>query len=184
MTAAGEPPLPLVSTEWLAAHQHDPKLRIVDVRWRSHYENGRGISIDDHESYREGHIPGAVFAGMKGDLSDQQHAIPDMLVEAQQFAQVMARIGIGNDTVVVTYDNMGFPLGSARLWWALSYYGHDDVRVLDGGLRQWQAEGRPLSKGYVSPERATFVPRPRPEWIANKHDVLAALDQPEITILD
>ncbi len=105
------------------------------------YENGRGISLDDHDGYLAGHIPGAVFAGMIGDLSDPHHSVPDMLARPQQFAQVMSRLGIGHETLVVAYDNMGLPLGSARPWWALSYYGHEQVRVLDGGLRDWQAEG-------------------------------------------
>jgi thiosulfate/3-mercaptopyruvate sulfurtransferase len=175
---------PLVSAEWLSAHLGDPELRIVDVRWRSRYENGRGISVDDHDGYLAGHIPGAVFAGMIADLSDPDHAVPDMLAGAEKFAETMGRLGIGNDTLVVAYDNMGFPLGSARLWWALSYYGHDRVRVLDGGLRQWQHEQRPVSTDTPIVEPSVFVPRLRPDWIADKHDVVAALDRPNTVIID
>ena len=175
---------PLVTTEWLAAHMDDPGVRIVDVRWRSRYEYGRGISLDDFDGYLAGHIPGAVFAGMIADLSDPHHPVPDMLVGPEQFARVMGGLGIGNDTLVVAYDNMGFPLGSARLWWALSYYGHDRVRVLDGGLREWQAERRPLSTDVAAPPTATFTPRPRPEWKASKEDVIAALGQPGTVIID
>lgn len=175
---------PLVTSEWLAGHLGDPGLRVVDVRWRSRYENGRGISFDDYDGYLAGHIPGAVFAGMIADLSDARHPIPDTLVPPEQFAQVMSRLGIGNETLVVAYDNMGFPLGSARLWWALSYYGHDRVRVLDGGLRTWQAEGRALSTDVPTPEAATFAPRVRPEWKASKEDVLAAMGRPETVIVD
>ena len=175
---------PLVTTEWLAAHLSDPQVRVVDVRWRSRFENGRGISFDDSEGYLSGHIPGAVFAGMIADLSDPHHAVPDMLVAPEQFARVMSRFGIGDDTLVVTYDNMGFPLGSARLWWALSYYGHDRVQVLDGGLRAWQAEGRELCTDVPAPEPATFTPRARPEWKASKEEVLAAIGQPGTVIVD
>jgi thiosulfate/3-mercaptopyruvate sulfurtransferase len=175
---------PLVSTEWLAAHLNDPNLRIVDVRWRSRYENGRGISLDDYEGYVAGHIPGAVFAGMIADLSDPHHPVPDMLVGPEQFARVMGRLGIGNETPVVAYDNMGFPLGSARLWWALSYYGHDRVRVLDGGLRTWQAEGRAFTTDGTMPKADTFTPRVRPGWKASKDEVLAALERPDTAIVD
>lgn len=175
---------PLVTSEWLAGHLGDPQLRVVDVRWQSRYENGRGISFDDHEGYLAGHIPGAVFAGMIADLTDPGHSVPDTLVGPESFAQVMGRLGIGNETLVVAYDNMGFPLGSARLWWALSYYGHDQVRVLDGGLRTWQAEGRPLSSDIPVPEPTTFTPRVRPEWKASKEDVLAAIDASEAVIVD
>lgn len=175
---------PLVSTAWLAAHLGDPSVRIVDVRWRSRYENGRGISLDDYDGYLAGHIPGAVFAGMIADLSDPDHPVPDMLAPPEQFARVMGRLGIGSDTLVVAYDNMGFPLGSARLWWALSHYGHDRVRVLDGGLRQWQAEQRAMSTDTPVVEPATFTPRVRPEWIASKEDVVAAIGQSGTVIVD
>lgn len=175
---------PLVTTEWLAAHMDDPGVRIVDVRWRSRYEYGRGISLDDFDGYLAGHIPGAVFAGMIADLSDPHHPVPDMLVGPEQFARVMGGLGIGNDTLVVAYDNMGFPLGSARLWWALSYYGHDRVRVLDGGLREWKAERRQLSTDVPVPPKATFTPRLRPEWKASKEDVIAALGKPGTVIID
>lgn len=111
---------PLASAHWLAEHLHDPGRRIVDVRWRSRYENGRGISLDDLEGYRAGHIPGAVFARMLADLSDPLHPVPDMLAPPEQFADAMGRLGVGNDTMVVAYDNMGVPLGSARLWSALT----------------------------------------------------------------
>lgn len=175
---------PLVSTAWLAAHLDDPGIRIVDVRWRSRYENGQGISLDDYDGYLAGHIPGAVFAGMIADLSDPDHPLPDMLAPPGQFARVMCRLGIAGDTLVVAYDNMGFPLGSARLWWALSCYGHDRVRVLDGGLRQWQAEQRPMSTDIPLIEPASFTPRIRREWIAAKEDVLAAIGQSGTVIVD
>ena len=181
---AGPDSSPLVTSQWLAVHLSDPQLRVVDVRWRSRYESGCGISCDDYDGYLAGHVPGAVFAGMTADLSDPRHPIPDMLVAPEKFAQVMDRLGIGNETLVVAYDNMGFPLGSARLWWALSYYGHDRVRVLDGGLRSWVAEGHPLSTDVPTPEPATFTPRVRPEWKASKEDVVAAIEAPDTVIVD
>ena len=138
-------PSPLVQTEWLAAHLDDADLRIVDVRFRSRTRQGRGNLVDDRDGYAAGHIPGAVFVGTVTELSDPQHPIPDMLVRPELFAEVMGRLGIGDNTLVVAYDGMGLPLAAARLWWALSYYGHDRVRVLDGGLHKWQVEGRPLS---------------------------------------
>jgi thiosulfate/3-mercaptopyruvate sulfurtransferase len=157
---------------------------LVDVRWRSRYENGRGISVDDYDGYLEGHIPGAVFAGMIEDLSDPDIPVPDMLVQPEPFEVAMGRLGISNDTLVVAYDNMGLPLGSARLYWALSYYGHDRVKVLDGGLRQWQIEGLPLSTDVPTVEPVVFSAKSRSEWIADKNDVIAALDSPTTLIID
>jgi len=174
---------PLVSVDWLANHLDDPGVRIIDVRWTSRYENGKGISLDDLEGYRAGHIPGAVFAGMVADLSDPAHAAPDMLARPDLFAAAMSRLGIGDNTLVVAYDNMGVPLGSARLWWALSHYGHDRVRVLDGGLKDWVASGKPISTVVHQPAPARFTSRPRPGWLATKADVLAAMsDESEVMV--
>jgi thiosulfate/3-mercaptopyruvate sulfurtransferase len=177
-------PSPLVSTEWLARRLGDPSLRILDVRWRSRYENGRGISFDDQDGYLAGHIPGAVFVRMCGELSDPNHPVPEMLAQPERFADVMSRLGVAKHTLVVAYDSMGFPLGSARLWWALSYYGHDRVLVLDGGLRQWELERRSLLTDVPRVEPAVFIPTPRLDWIANKQDVVAALGKQGTVIID
>jgi thiosulfate/3-mercaptopyruvate sulfurtransferase len=178
-----EPSPPFVSVDWLADHIDDPSVRIIDVRWKSRYENGKGISLDDPEGYRAGHIPGAVFAGMVADLSDLAHAVPDMLAPSERFADAMSRLGVGENMLVVAYDNMGVPLGSARLWWALSYYGHDHVRVLDGGLKEWIASGKPISTVVHEQTPTRFVARPRPGWLATKAEVLASLsDRSEVLI--
>jgi thiosulfate/3-mercaptopyruvate sulfurtransferase len=139
----------------------------VDVRWSVRYENGRGVSFDDPDGYRAGHVPGEVFAGMVSDLSDPSCPVQDMLAPPAQFAEAMGRLGIDNDAWVIACDNMGLPLASARFWWPLSYYGHDRVRVLDGGFKDWQAEGRAISTENVVPPRAHFQPhRVRAGWRA------------------
>ena len=177
------PSSPLVSVDWLAEHLDDPGIRIIDVRWKSRYENGKGISLDDPDGYSAGHIPGAVFAGMVADLSDPAHAVPDMLAPPDLFAEAMSRLGVGDNTLVVAYDNMGVPLGSARLWWALSYYGHAHVRVLDGGFREWVASAKQISIDVHEPSPERFTARPRPGWLATKADVLAALsDESEVLV--
>lgn len=177
-------PTPLVGTAWLADRLKDPDLRVVDVRWRARFENDRGISTDDHDGYLEGHIPGAVFLAMRRDLSDPDNPVPDMLPPPGQFARVMEGIGVGDDSLVVVYDNSGFSLGADRLWWALSYYGHERVAVLDGGLREWRREGRPLETAAPAIAPATFHPKPHPDWIATKEEVKAAMADPGSAIVD
>ncbi|MBS0250885.1 MAG: sulfurtransferase [Proteobacteria bacterium] len=175
---------PLVNTQWLSEHLDDPAVRIVDARWCARFENGRGTSVDNRDAYLAGHIPGAAFVGMFEELSDPNHIIADMLAPPEQFSEVMSRLGIGSDAIVVAYDDMAFPLSSARLWWALSYYGHVRVYVLDGGLRQWRREGRPVSTKNRRTEPAQFIARPQRSWMATKQDVVAALGQPDIVIVD
>lgn len=175
---------PLVTTEWLAKHLNDDDIRVVDIRWHSRFENGKGISVDDYDGYLAGHIPGAVFAGMISGLSDSSHPVTDMLAPPHIFEATMSRLGIGNDTLVVAYDNLGVPFGSSRLWWALSYYGHDRVKVLDGGLHQWQQEGRSLSTTVPKVAPSIFEAMPRPDWIVEKTQVVAALNDPKVLIID
>jgi thiosulfate/3-mercaptopyruvate sulfurtransferase len=182
MTPIADPPL--VTTAWLAEHMNEPAVRIVDVRWHSRYENGRGISSDDYDGYLSGHIPGAVFAGMISELSDPQNPLLDMLAPPERFEAAMNRLGVGPETFVITYDNMGFPLGSARLWWALNYYGHDRVRVLDGGLRQWVSEGRPLTTDVRQAPAAKFTASPNSGWLATKQDVCDALGWSGTVLVD
>jgi len=175
---------PLVSTEWLAHNLDHPNLRIVDVRWGPKIEDGKGSGVDDYEGYLEAHIPGAVFLPIATELVDRDNAIPDMLIGSKQFEKVMGQLGIDNETLVVVYDNMGVPVGSARFWWALSYYGHEGVKVLDGGLKQWQLEKRPVSTEVPAVANATFTASPRRNWIANREDVVAAVAGTQTLIID
>ena len=121
---------------------------------------------------------------MISELSDPNHPVPDMLAPPERFAAVMSRLGVGPETLVVAYDNMGFPLGSARLWWALNYYGHDKVRVLDGGLRQWVGEGRPIATDVPQIPATTFSASPVSGWLASKEDVCDALDRSDTVLVD
>ena len=175
---------PLISTEWLEENLGREDLRIVDVRWGPSIEDGKGSGRDDHEGYLEAHIPGAVFLPIASELVDPDHPVPDMLIGKTGFEQVMGKLGIGNDTQVVVYDNMGVPVGSARFWWALSYYGHDRVKVLDGGLKQWQLENRPVTTEIPTVEETKFTANPRRDWIATRENVIAASEGSQTLIVD
>ena len=175
---------PNVDTSWLAEHLNDPNLRIVDVRWGFREEDGKGVAFDDRDSYLAEHIPGAVFVGMASELADSSHEVPDMILGPDDFARAMTRLGISEDTHVVVYDDSGLPLASARLWWALSYYGHAKVQVLDGGLQQWKLEGRQVHSGNVEVAEGEFVAQANNEWIAGKSDVRNAIDDDKVCIVD
>jgi thiosulfate/3-mercaptopyruvate sulfurtransferase len=165
----------LVSTDWLRERLNDPTLVLVDVRWR---ERGSGRA-----SYEQGHIPGAVFLDWMTDIVDLGHPVAFMLAPPERFARVMERCGIGDDTTVVAYgDELGS--GPHRLWWASCVYGHDNIRVLDGGLDKWRTEGRPLSREIESPRPATWTPRSGGDLVAAAADVVAACGDPAAVVLD
>lgn len=127
---------------------------ILDVRWQL----GGPPGIED---YRAGHIPGAVFTDLNADLAGPagaggRHPLP----AAADFQESMRRLGVSDGTPVVVYDG-ATSAAAARAWWLLRYFGHPDVRVLDGGYRAWTEAGRPSETGD-SPAAAPgdFTARP------------------------
>jgi thiosulfate/3-mercaptopyruvate sulfurtransferase len=167
----------LVDSAWLAEHLDDPGLVVVDMRWR---EDGSGRA-----SYERGHIPGAVFIDWATDIVEPDAPVAFTLASPGRFADVMARCRIGDDSIVVAYaDRQGN--GPFRLWWASRAYGHDDVRVLDGGLDKWLAEGRPMS--VEPPHRrepaARWIHGAGPAIVADADDVRAAQHDPSVAVLD
>jgi thiosulfate/3-mercaptopyruvate sulfurtransferase len=168
----------LVSTAALADSLGDAQLRVVDVRF----------ALDDPErgrqAYLEGHVPGAVYLHWLDDLSDPDDPVPGQLAPPDRFRETMERAGIGDGTSVVAYDD-GIIFMAARLAWCLRAYGHEAVRILDGGIPRWVTEERPLEAGPAAePPRATFTPRPVAGLRATKEDVLALLERGDGVLLD
>ena len=114
---------------------------LVDAGWvEAHLEDGNVVIVDTDvdAAYNRGHIPGSVI------VPDNFEKNPDTervnIMSPGQFKAMCEGLGIGDDTLVITYDNSQ-SLYAARLWWALNYYGHPSVRVLNGGWRRWVSEG-------------------------------------------
>jgi thiosulfate/3-mercaptopyruvate sulfurtransferase len=130
----------LVSTDWLAAHLGAPDLRILDASWHMP-DAGR----DPRAEYLAEHIPGARFFDID-DISDSQSDLPHMAPPVEKFISRMRAMGVGDGHRVVIYDSLGI-FSAPRVWWLFRLFGKTDVAVLDGGLRKWKAEGRPLEEG-------------------------------------
>jgi len=161
---------PLVSTDWLAAWLDDPKVRVLDATWFMPAE-GR----DAHAEHAAAHIPGAAFFDIDA-VADHTTDLPHMLPSPEAFAAAVSAMGVGDDTLVVAYDDNGL-IASARLWWTFRAMGHDAVTVLDGGLRKWRAEGRPLESGPAAPTtEACFTPKSRLELVRTFEQLLAGTD--------
>ena len=105
----------LVDVAWVASHLDDPAVRIIDARIPT-----------ESALYKTGHIPGATFVDVFSSL-----CCPSKIMDAEPFTRLMGRLGIGDSTTVVVYDTDG-GLWATRLWWALRYYGHEDVKMLNG----------------------------------------------------
>ena len=167
----------LVGTDWLAERLGDPQVRVLDASWQM-YGTGRTVLTE----YLAAHIPGAGFFDLDR-ISDPHSPYPHMLPSADDFARHMRRLGLAKHHRVVVYDTGGLH-AAARAYWTFKVFSHDDVRILDGGLRKWQTEGRPVEAGQTDVAPGHFSARFRPELVATKDDVLAASAEKSSEILD
>ncbi|HKH11395.1 MAG TPA: sulfurtransferase [Rubrobacter sp.] len=179
---------PLVDTGWLQGRLEDPGLRVVDIRGyvkKTDLGDGRQRAeyLPAREEYDEAHVPGAVFVDWTRDITDPEDPVPAQISPPARFADLMGSLGIGDETHVVVYDHAGGQFAT-RLWWALTYYGHDRVSVLDGGWNKWTDEGRPTSAEVPNPAPATFAPKAREGWRKEAEEVLSASRTGEALVLD
>jgi thiosulfate/3-mercaptopyruvate sulfurtransferase len=159
----------LVDTEWVAQHQDDPTVRVIE-------------SNEDVLLYDLGHVPGAVKLDWIGDLNDP--LVRDYLNTAE-FEQLMSRLGIRNDTTVVFY-------GDKNNWWAtyafwvFQLFGHTNAKVMNGGRKKWVDEGRPLTTDVpqIEPTQYTAQDRSDTEIRAFRDEVLQALKQDNVALVD
>ncbi|MDP6191061.1 MAG: rhodanese-like domain-containing protein [Gammaproteobacteria bacterium] len=124
----------LVSATWLYKHLHQADIKIIDASW---YLPAAGR--DPLAEYLGNHIPGAVFFDI--DQCSADSPLPHMLPSAAQFADYMAQLGINSNDRVVVYDSHGL-FSAARVWWMLGLFGSQQVGILNGGLKAWQAAGQ------------------------------------------
>ena len=175
----------LVDPDWLEAHLDDPDLRVLDATVHLEFdeETGERDSDSGYDDWADGHVPGSVYAPMLTDLTAEDPAFPYELPGAERFAAAMGRLGVGDDSRVVVYDDAGGNWAT-RLWWMLRVYGFDAVGVLDGGWSRWVDDGRPVSTDDPDVEAATFSPEFRPELVADAETVLASIDDDGTCIVD
>lgn len=165
----------LVTTDWLGEHLHDHNLRIIDIRGHvippnnplPHYFN-------HHADYLKSHLPGAVFLDWVLEITDPDDPVHGKIAKPERFAAAMSRCGIGPETFVVAYDDAN-GMFAARLWWALNYYGHEQVAVLDGGWQKWITEGRHVTVQEPIVKPRMFSPHPNPALVRTGDQVEAAL---------
>ena len=181
----------LVETDWVAEHLHDPNLRIVDMRGyvrtiTDDEKTGHQVAhyIGALEEYQQGHIPGAVYLDWTQDIVNVDDPVEAQIATPERFAEAMQRAGIGDQQLVVAYDNHPASQFATRLWWALRYYGHKNVVVLNGGLRKWVGEQRQLEQKVPTFSPAIFTPHVQPALRATAQDVLANLHQSGVTLVD
>ncbi len=136
----------LVSTDWVASHLNDPSVRIVEAD-------------EDVLLYEVGHIPGAVKLDWHTELQDP---VERDFVHREAFGRLMEEKGISNDTTVVLYGDRN-NWYATYTFWLFKMYGHQDVRVMDGGRTKWEKEGRPWDRAAATPAPGTYT-APEPDF--------------------
>jgi thiosulfate/3-mercaptopyruvate sulfurtransferase len=174
----------LVTAEWLSRHLDDPDLVVLDCTVRVEMEDGGGFRQESGRAdYERGHIPSAGFADLLGDLRDADSPLSFALPTPQRFCAAMGALGVGDDSRVVLYDGYG-SVWAARVWWMLRWVGFDRAALLDGGLKAWTAEERPLSTEPADRPARRLACNPRPELIADRDEVFTGIGADDVVLVD
>lgn len=169
----------IISAHELSEIINDENVKVFDCRFSLKDPQG-GL-----KSYQAGHLPNAQFADMDTQLSSAmtetsgRHPLPD----AQQFIDQLQQWGINNDTQVVAYDDMSGAF-AARLWWMLRWVGHENVAVLNGGMKQWTDAGGSLSQEQASVTAGNFTGEANMDWLLDIDTVQQQIADNKITLID
>ncbi|MCX6380218.1 MAG: sulfurtransferase [Armatimonadetes bacterium] len=181
----------LVETEWLAAQiaAGSPHLRVVDMRGyvKTHTEpNGYQTAdyLGARAEYLESHIPGAVYFDWTSDIVDENDPVPAQIAGVEKLAQLFAKNGIDNDTLIVAYDAHPASQLATRLWWVMKYLGNSNVRILNGGWAKWLKEGRATMAEVPALPFATFTPNLQKAWHTTAEEIVENLGSPRIRLID
>jgi thiosulfate/3-mercaptopyruvate sulfurtransferase len=160
----------IVDVKWLSEHINDEDLRIIDL---------------DVNGYSEvGHIQGAVVIDVSREASDRESMVPGMIAPVEQIELLLETNGVSNEDTVVLYDD-GSNIWAGRMYWVLKYFGHEDVRLLNGGKMAWVGEGFGLSNVEPSIARTDYqIAGVKSEYRVSLDDVLDNLENPDFIILD
>jgi thiosulfate/3-mercaptopyruvate sulfurtransferase len=161
-------PESLVDADWVLSHQNDPQVRVIEVDVNT-------------KAYDEGHIPGAIAFDWQKELQEQIVRSP---VSKAHLEELLSKAGVDRDTTIVLYgDNNNW--FAAWALWLLKYYGHNDVRLLDGGRVKWLADKREITTEIPSYPRTNYqAEEPHTEVRALRDQVIASLGKAGITLVD
>jgi thiosulfate/3-mercaptopyruvate sulfurtransferase len=174
----------LISTEELARRMDAPAVRIFDCTTYLRPRPEGGYNAESgRANYEKGHVPGAAFLDLGGELSDQNSRLRFTLPPLDELTRAFAAKGIGHGTFVVLYSH-ATPTWATRIWWMLRAVGFDDAAVLDGGLDKWKAEGRPLATEPTGYAPATLSLRARPGIFVGKEEIKAAIGMSDTLTLN
>ena len=171
-------PQALVSAGWLAQNLGAEGLKIIDATYFLY-----GAKRDAKAEFTAGHIPGAVFFDID-DICLSGSDLPHMLPDAETFSAKVGALGIADTDKVVVYDSNGGGMAAARVWWMFRVFGHDDVCLLNGGLKTWLAEGCPMMDATPAPQSAAYAAVKNDTLVRDIEQMLANVESGDEQVID
>ena len=167
----------LVSSDWLEKNFNNVK--IIDCSWHM-----PGVNRNPHDEYLNEHIPGAIFFDLDKN-SEQNTELPHMLPTKEKWEEIISSLGISNENRIIIYDNSDV-ISSCRGWYNFIYFGHDKklVSILDGGLKKWKLEDRPLTKKTVNYLETNYKASIKNNLIINLNQVEKNIEKKEFCLVD
>ena len=174
----------LVETDWLEDHLNDPDLRIIDATLTLVPDAKKTYRIQSELSaWEAAHIPGSCYVDLQQQLSKNDSVLRFTFPDSQQFAETVSRLGVADDSRVVIYSTSSY-MWATRLWFMFRAFGFANVAILNGGWQKWQAEERPVSISPCSYPAGKFTAHLQAEKIADKSQVLGAIEEGDYCILN
>jgi len=158
----------LVSTNWLYNNINNKNLVILDCSWHLPIEKRCG-----EKEFNKNHIKNAYFFDID-KISDHKTSLPHMLPSKRKFEEKIRRYGVNQNSFIIVYDTKGI-FSSPRVWWMFKYFGHKNVFVLNGGLKKWLKEKKPITNKKTYFKKGNFKSKVFNEWLVNKKEVLETI---------
>jgi len=177
----------LVESDWLESNLQNPDLRILDCSVSLKPNEEGEIVNQARQSWAQNHIPGSGFVDLARELSDPNGAFPFTFPSANQFSEVMSRLGVCEGKRVILYDacrDQWAHIWATRVWWMLRAYGFENAAILNGGWHKWNLENRPSSTNPDTYPSAQFLARLKPELFVSQKEVLENIGNPKTCLIN
>ena len=168
---------PLKTTKWL--EENISKVKILDATWHMPNSNRNAI-----KEYEQNHIKSSIFFDLDKN-SNQKISLPHMLPDIQNWEKIVSRLGIKNDDHIIVYDNSEV-LSASRCWFTFLYFGHDVnlISVLDGGLKKWKLENKPLVNTKTTIHKTNYVAKENKKMVKTKFEIDKNISFKEFEVID
>jgi len=160
----------LVSTNWVYKNLNNRRLVILDCSWHMSQEKRNA-----KKEYEAVHIKNAYFFDID-KISDIKTNLPHMVPTQRKFEKKVRKFGINQSSLIVAYDSRGV-FSSPRVWWMFKYFGHKNIFVLNGGLKKWLKEKKPVTNKKTYYKKGNFISQLSKELLVTKNEVLESINK-------